>query len=255
MSSQPDLAHLRIEEFAERFRREMAPLTGKFSYFAAAIPMSEEEAREYLQDPIAALPPAIVKLLPNVSILLAPYLERNGRGEKTAYISMDKPAEQRQMFSSQFISKEGAVMAFALRDQEVAEYHYLFYRAVAELVAAALPDEAETRFFGMLREELSNRVHGEVDEDSWRAKQALLRRQTTVRRDTKGFREYARLSFVDTLTLYLHGICCDIDVDTGPRQLPSRFLRKRLELLEDLFPPPPDYAVFPEELNGKPSEN
>jgi hypothetical protein len=37
-------------------------------------------------------------------------------------------------------------------------------------------------------------------------------------------------------------------VDTGPRQLPSRHLRKRLQLLRELFPPPPGYAVFPEEL-------
>jgi len=48
----------------------------------------------------------------------------------------------------------------------------------------------------------------------------------------------------------LHGICCDIDVDTGPRQLPSRNLRKRLMLLEELFPPPQGYAVFPEQLEA-----
>ena len=59
----------------------------------------------------------------------------------------------------------------------------------------------------------------------------------------KAFRAYARQSFVDTLTLYLHGICCDIDVDTGPRQLPSRHLRKRLLALEEMFPPPQGYAV------------
>ena len=49
-----------------------------------------------------------------------------------------------------------------------------------------------------------------------------------VKRDTRLFEEYARQSFIDTLTLDLHGICCDIDVETGPRQLPSRHLRKRL---------------------------
>jgi hypothetical protein len=68
---------------------------------------------------------------------------------------------------------------------------------------------------------------------------------------TRNFGKYVRQSFVDTLTLYLHGICCDIDVDTGPRQLPSRFLRKRLLLLEELYPPPKGYAVFPEQLNPR----
>ena len=79
-------------------------------------------------------------------------------------------------------------------------------------------------------------------------KQGLLRRQSNVRRETKLFREYAAQSFMDTLTLYLHGICCDIDVETGPRQMPSRYLRKRLQLLHSLFPPPEGYAVFPEDL-------
>ena len=59
-----------------------------------------------------------------------------------------------------------------------------------------------------------------------------------MRKETKLFREYARQAFEDTLTLYLHGTCCDIDVETGPRQMPSRYLRRRLELLISLFPPP-----------------
>jgi hypothetical protein len=34
----------------------------------------------------------------------------------------------------------------------------------------------------------------------------------------------------------------------GPRQIPSRYLRKRLQLLHEAFPPPSGYAVFPEDL-------
>ena len=114
--------------------------------------------------------------------------------------------------------------------------------------ADQLPQTVQERFHRTIREELSAEVHGEVDEKSWHLKQALLRRQSNVRRETKLFREYAAQSFMDTLTLYLHGICCDIDVETGPRQMPSRCLRKRLQLLHSLFPPPEGYAVFPEDL-------
>ena len=89
--------------------------------------------------------------------------------------------------------------------------------------------------------------HGEVDERSWRLKQSLLRRQSNTRKETKLFHEYARQALEDTLTLFLHGICCDIDVETGPRQLPSRHLRKRLNLMKSLYPPPQGYAVFPED--------
>jgi hypothetical protein len=88
-----------------------------------------------------------------------------------------------------------------------------------------------------------------VDEKSWHLKQTLLRRPMAARKDGKPFRAYARQSFEDTMTLYLHGICCDIDVETGPRQLPSRHLRKRLEALKTLFPPPAGHAVFPEDAN------
>jgi hypothetical protein len=98
----------------------------------------------------------------------------------------------------------------------------------------------------LLREELNGEAHGEVDEPSWRLKQGLRRSKTAG--GARNFRAYARQSFIDTLTLYLHGICCDIDVETGPRQLPSRFIRKRLLTLEELFPPPTGYAVFPEQV-------
>ena len=66
------------------------------------------------------------------------------------------------------------------------------------------------------------------------------------------FAEYLKASFVDTMTLFLHGICCDIDVDTGPRQLPSRYLRKRLQLFKELFPPSKDYYVLPEDMKNSP---
>jgi len=40
-------------------------------------------------------------------------------------------------------------------------------------------------------------------------------------------------------------------VETGPRQMPSRYLRRRLELLIALFPPPEGYAVLPEQLKTR----
>jgi hypothetical protein len=68
---------------------------------------------------------------------------------------------------------------------------------------------------------------------------------------SKLFREYATQSFADTMTLYMHGICCDIDVETGPRQVPSRWLRKRLEALYEMFPPPNGRPVLPEHLSRR----
>jgi len=248
MSTQTEVGKLRVQEFADRFRHEVIPLSNNVSYFSA-IPVAEEDLRDYLHDPVAALPPAILALVPKLLVFLVPYLEK-ANGKSQELVTFEKPVEKAQAAAAQFESPFGPVMVLAVKDRDVAEYHYYFYRAIATLAAERLPPEVEEGYNRLLREELSNRVHGEVDEPGWQLKQSLLRRQTSLRRETKSFRAYAKQSFIDTLTLYLHGICCDIDVETGPRQLPSRFLRRRLELLESYFPPPPGYAVFPEELKG-----
>ena len=260
MPAQLDLTRLSVRQFAERFRSEMIPLSNTFSYFCASVPMSEDDLKEYLQEPVAALPPAITAGLPKISILLVPYLERaNGsNGSKSRsktpasdYVSIEKPPESKISTSTQLRVGDETVLAFALKDQEVAEYHYRFYHLLATLIGDHWSEATEAAYGRVLREELNADAHGEVDEPSWRLKQALRRVQTSRGggvKNSKTFREYARQSFIDTLTLYLHGICCDIDVDTGPRQLPSRYLRRRLMALEQLFPPPHGYAVFPEQL-------
>ena len=248
-STETDHSKLSVEELANRCRGEMVPLGSKFGYFTA-VPVAEEDLKQYLDDPIAALPPAICESLPPVGVILVPYLEK-GNGKEGDLVSYEKPQESRHMVASRFVSDAGTTLVFAIKDEDVSDYHYCFYNALAALVARGWPPEAQESFFRILREELSSEVHGEVDEKSWHLKQGLLRRQTNIRRETKLFREYAAQSFEDTLTLYLHGICCDIDVETGPRQMPSRYLRKRLELLHSFFPPPEGYAVFPEDLKRK----
>lgn len=244
-----------VRQFAEQFRGEMIPLNNSISYFCASVPMSEEDLREYLQEPVAALPPSLTKLLPKLSILLVPYLARPD-GKQSAkskpagaeYISIEKPPEALTSASTQITLGAETVLAFALKDREMADYHYRFYHLLATVIAANWSEDLESRYSRLLREELNADVHGEVDEASWRLKQTLRRSKSGAA--AKHFREYARQSFIDTLTLFLHGICCDIDVETGPRQLPSRHLRKRLVLLNEVFPPPEGYAVFPEELES-----
>ena len=255
MPAQTDQTRLSVRQFAEKFRGEMIPLSTTFSYFCASVPMSEDDLKEYLQEPVAALPPAVTAALPKISILLVPYLERaNGNRSKTPasdFVSIEKPPDGKTSTSTQLRLGEETVLAFALKDQEVAEYHYRFYRLLASLMGEHWSSETESAYGRVLREELNADAHGEVDEPSWRLKQALRRVQNSrggAVKNSKTFREYARQSFIDTLTLFLHGICCDIDVDTGPRQLPSRYLRKRLMALAQMFPPPAGYAVFPEQL-------
>ena len=106
MPAQVDLSKLSVRQFAERFKSEMIPLSNTFSYFCASVPLSEEDLKEYLEEPVAALPPGVAAALPKISILLVPYLERgNGTGaQKTSardtsraklaaaeYVSIEKP--------------------------------------------------------------------------------------------------------------------------------------------------------------------
>jgi hypothetical protein len=225
--------------------------------------MSEEVLKEYLEEPIAALPPKIAAMLPRISILLVPYLERGGvaklRGasrraiakQLSDFVVSERPAESHISWVSQVSFENETVLVFALKEHDVAEYHYRLFRHLAALVADKWEPEASNSYLALIRDELGGAVHGEVDEESWQGKQAVLRREGKSKKDLASFADYARLSFVDTLTLYLHGICCDIDVETGPRQLPSRYLRKRLNLLRSIYPPPAGYAVFPEEMEKK----
>jgi len=248
MSTDAEKSRLTVEELAAGFRAEMIPLTGKFSYFAT-LPFAEDDLRQYLNDPIAAISPAILAGLPQMGIILAPYVEK-GNGKEGDAVTFERPPEARHIAFSRRDTADMTVLALSVK-VEVADFHYQFYNALAALVADRWPQEVHERFYRTIREELSTEVHGEVDERSWHLKQALLRRQTNVRKETKLFREYARQAFEDTLTLYLHGTCCDIDIETGPRQMPSRYLRRRIELLISLYPPPEGYAVLPEQLKTR----
>jgi hypothetical protein len=249
MSIEAERTKATVEEVTNRFRGEMIPLSGKLSYVSTP-PMAEEDLRQYVNDPVAAISPAILATLPPLAVILAPYVEK-GNGKDGDSVTFERPAEARQLACSRRQVGDLTVLAFGVKDIEVADYHYQFYSALAGVIADFWTAEVQERFYRTIREELSTEVHGEVDEKSWHLKQALLRRQTNVRKETKLFREYARQAFEDTLTLYLHGTCCDIDVETGPRQMPSRYLRRRLELLLSVFPPPEGYAVLPEQLKGR----
>ena len=99
MSARADHVKLSVGQFAEQFRDAMIPLSTTFSYFCASVPMSEEELKEYLEEPIAALPPAIAAVLPKISIMLVPYLERvdgNKNGPASEFVCTERPPDNRQ---------------------------------------------------------------------------------------------------------------------------------------------------------------
>jgi hypothetical protein len=275
MSSPPDLTGLNkihLGDFANRFRRDAISHGRVFSYFAAALPFGEEEMREYIEEPIAALPAKVLSSAGKVVLLFVPFIEKPGKSKakparngkrhvvkpeeydpRDCMVGMDPP-DPAQNIPVVYLppSDESTphTLAFGVQEMESSDYHYNFYYSIANLVYMNEPEAALAGYRSLLREELKSRVHGEVDEPSWKAKLEMLQRESGIRGESKLFREYARRSFVDSMTLYLHGICCDIDVEPGPRQIASRFLRKRLQFLQSQFPQPAGYALFPEELKS-----
>src|ERR1700727_2436218 len=140
MSAHPDLSTLSVGQFAERFRGERVPVSNTFSYFCASVRVSEEDIKEYLEEPIAALPPAISALLPKVSIMLVPYLERvdgkeKGTVRRDEFVVNEKPPDSRASWAAQGRFDKEEVLVFALKDQDVSEYHYRFYNLLATLAA------------------------------------------------------------------------------------------------------------------------
>ncbi len=248
MPAAAERSRIRVDELASKVRSEMIPLTPNFSYFSLT-PLGADDVKQYVEEPLAALPPALAAAIPKVEILLAPYLEKaNGRGGD--YADFEKPPNARQIPFTRIATERSVTLAFAIKDEDLADYHYSFYNALATLAASA-GGEPLKEFTEHIREELRADVHGEVDDKSWQLKQALLRRPSVVAKESKTFQDYVRQAFEDTLTLYLHGICCDIDVEPGPRQMPSRSIRRRLELLLIHFPPPSGYAVLPEQIRRR----
>lgn len=230
----PDLARL-IEPL-------MQPLTTGFHYYSLAR-LAEEDLKPYLHEPVESLPPALRERAAPVKILLVPFLESGDGNQCRA--KYQEPPHERYVRIIQNPGAERLFMVLAVQNEPVPEYHHTFFRAIARHVAGVHPPLLLPGYEALVTAELDAAVHGEVDETSW-----LLKQELNTKRSGKKYEEYVAASLEDTLALYLHGICCDIDVERGPRQIASRHLRRRLELLFTIYPPPAGRAVFPEQLRS-----
>jgi hypothetical protein len=239
-----------ILEVARQVSGQMVPVNGSFSFFCTT-PIVEEDLKQYVHEPLAALPPGVGQMLPPIGLLLVPHLEQ-GPGRGPALVSFDPPAEGKSLLAAEAILENSVVIALATADVDMSEYHYTLYDAIAGQMTRLAPASLLEDFGKLLREELAAQANGEIREDSWALKQKYQHRTGgNGKREMALWSEYLKQSLRDTLTLFLHGICCDIDVEAGPRQLASRYIRKRLELLKTLFPPPEGYALFPEQVRRR----
>ena len=243
-------ASLTTSEFIDRCTDLLVPITESLSYFSVP-PIEEKESERLVRDPTGAFPPRLLQYIPNLRLILVPYLKQaseQGNGQPQHVIAFEPPSEASKSLSSFVTAKGENYLFLAVRDEGLFDAHVLLYTELADRIIAVASKEVAEPFYRVINDELSNGARGELYEGAWQLKKELLKRQGDGAESADLLADYRRQALSDTLTLYLHGLCCDIDVDGGPKQLPSRRIRKRLELLRDLLPPPDGIALFPEEL-------
>lgn len=247
--SPPSGSKVPAEEFAEHCNGQVIPANKSLSYFSV-VPLEDDELQRLVYDPAAAVPPGIRKVVPDLRLVLVAYLEKANEknGSSGASVISQSAGAARRLYSTRVVAEGLPFIFVAVKDEDIADTHDAFYQELAALLVDRMEKVHRSSFEGLLREELRAEVRGEIEESSWKLKEALLSRQSDPCRDTKLAREYFGQAMADTLTLYLHGLCCDIDVESGPRQLASRYIRKRLDLLRQILPPPKGVALYPEEL-------
>ena len=234
----------------------MVPVNGALSYFSV-IPMEPSDLQRLVYDPAAAAPPKLLETISGVRLVLVGYLEKPSKKAEAEgpLITFQEPSATKTLFSA-VTNFEGETYLFlAVKDSDVADSHDTLYDELAMLFVERADEKLVAPFTALIRDELRHQVRGELDERGWKIKDQLVSRQSDVTRDTKLFRSYVDQAMIDTLSLYLHGLCCDIDVETGPRQLPTRSIRKRLEVMREILAPPSGVALFPEELSAQASAN
>lgn len=241
--SSRSITRIAVEEFTGQCRRHLTPLTAQVSYFQA-ISLDEEQQRQFLRDPVQAIPTAILDRVPPLRLILVPYLEKGPAGS-AGLVAFERPEEQRLLNRTVFDVRDEIFLLFAVEQQDVGDYHNWLFQTIAGLAAQVMKGEEFTGFGSLVLDELNRGARGEVDEPSLQLKQKLQRLQRLPGRNSKMMRGYIRQALEDTLLLYLHGLCCDIEVDPGSRQLGSRYLRERLLLLAEIYPPNPGHLLFP----------
>ena len=242
---------LATAEFIAKCSDMMIPLRGSLAYFSV-VPLDERESERLIFDPTSAFPPRVSEIIPKLRLVLVPYLESSSGpddAETGVRIAFQPPADSARRYA-EFEKCNGASYLFiAVRDEELFDAHILLYRTLAgKLIDRAGPELAQP-FYDQVDSELDARAHGEVHELAWRCKQDLLSYSGDRAGRLAALADYRRQALEDTLTLYLHGLCCDLELEPGPKQLASKYIRKRLLLLKDQLPPPDGVALFPEELS------
>jgi len=176
-----------VLEVARQVASQMVPINANFSFFSTT-PIVDEDLRQYVHEPVAAVPPALMKILPRVGLLLVPFLEESP-GRSPALVAFDRPEPARSLAASEVFVDERPTIAISTSGIDMSEYHYTFYDAISSLVVRRAPASLVTGFAELLREEIDNHVHGEVARKAGRPNKSTF---TALRATASGNRPFGR---------------------------------------------------------------
>ncbi|HZO98941.1 MAG TPA: hypothetical protein VFD30_01480 [Terriglobia bacterium] len=207
------------------------------------VTLSPAEERTMVREPAQAIPDAVAKRLPKVRVLVVPFVGCRDSGD---FVSQSKP--EGETHSAVWVETERLItLLLACRELDAHDTGFEFLASIAELTRTRLSSEELGRFTELLEKELHAGVQGEIDEDALAAKQSLVASRGWRRR-RGSFEDYRDIAFAGTLAEYMHGLWHDVQIRVGPNHLPFPHLRRRLELMAEMFPPNPGYQVFAADL-------
>ena len=196
-----------------------------------------------VREPAQAVPAAIAQRLGKLRVLAVAYIACLETGD---VVSRLKP--QGEAHTAAWVeTPERINLLLACRELDAHDTGFEFLGSVAELLRPRLTHAEVAAYTQILEEELRHGVRGEIDEDALNAKQTHLSSRTG-RRFRAQFEQYREISFVSTAAEYMHGLWHDVQIRVGPEHLPVAQLRRRMDLMAELFPPNPGYRVFDETM-------
>ena len=211
--------------------------------FHAGLTLTPAEERTMIREPAQAVPDAIAGRLGKLRVLAVPYIACLETGD---VISRSKP--KGEAHTAAWVEMDDRInVLLACRELDAHDTGFEFLGSVAELLRPRLTDFELAEFSRLLEEEVRIGVRGEIDEEALNAKQVYLASRN-ARRHRGQFERYRDSSFVSTAAEYVHGMWHDVQIRVGPEHLPVPQLRRRMDLMAQLFPPNPGYQVFDESL-------
>lgn len=211
--------------------------------FHSALALSPAEERTMVREPVQAVPAAMAQRLGKLRVLAVAYIACLESGDM---VSRLKP--QGEAHTAAWVeTAERINLLLACRELDAHDTGFELLGSVAELLRPRLTHAEVAAFSQILEEEIRHGVRGEIDEDALHAKHAYLPTRAGRRFRTQ-FERYSEVSFVSTAAEYMHGLWHDVQIRVGPEHLPVAQLRRRMDLMAQLFPPNPGYHVFDETL-------